>query len=298
MLTAMPIKSEKNQSKNGLEMELDDRSLNRELELMGEIYARYLSIPLTSATELSDNAVEQYTKELSIVNNILDSGSSSEPLLISNIHEKIRSKISPKIGQRRLPEFFRSDGIAHTHRLISITNGFDVLKEGDFDIYLQLEIAQCKALLTYRKQLEEKIKSLSSNVNEGLAIKAFNWTSDKSKIQKLFRLLSDGGIIECSQHTFCNCFGNNPIDASTPKIKWLLTSKNGDVSKVSLFYFLYLLRENKLVTSPHQNHQNKTIERLFADAKGNSLKNLKQSKANSAKGADRELIAEIIRSIS
>jgi len=294
----MSGKMEKNQSLNGLEMQLDDHALNRELELMGEVYARYLAIPLKSATELSDNAIEQYTKELSIVNNILDSGSSSEPLLINNIHEKIRSKISPKIGQRRLPELFRSDGIAHTHRLISITKEFDVWKESDFDIYLQLEIAQCKALIKYRKELEEKIKSLSnSNKKDGLVIKAFNWTSDKSKIQKLFKLLSEDGIIDCAQSTFSACFENNVIEADTPKIKWLLTSKNGDVSKVSLFYLVHLLRENKLVSSPHENLQNKTIERLFEDSKGKLLRNLKQSKINSPKAADQERLTEIVRSI-
>ena len=65
------------------------------------------------------------------------------------------------------------------------------------------------------------------------------------------------------------------------------------------FYILFNYSvKKKLVSSPHENFQNKTIERLFEDSKGNPLRNLKQSKTNSAKGADQELLAEIVRSIN
>ena len=295
----MPIKGGKELPKGGLETQLEDGEMRAELELISELYAKYLAIPLTAATELSDSAFEQYERELQIVKNILNSGNSVEPLLIHNQQEILRKMLRPKIGQRRLPDLFNGDGIAQTNRLVSVSDWFDVWRQSDFDIYLQLEIAQCRALIIYRHKLEQTIQQLQANNHkEQLDVKAFNWVSDKSKIQKLFRKLSESGIIDCSQGDFSLCFGGDIIDASTHKIKWLLTSKNGEVSKASLFYFIHLLRDSKLLTSPHENFQNKTIERLFTDAKGNQLKNLKQSKANSPKGADQMLLAEIVRSIS
>jgi HPt (histidine-containing phosphotransfer) domain-containing protein len=293
----MANKAAKNSPEGGLTIQLGDNALRAELELISDLYVAYLSMPLKSASELSDSAIEQYEKELQIVQNILNSGNSAEPLLINNQQELLRKMLMPKIGQRRLPDLFRGDGISKTNRLVNVGHWFDVWRDSDFDIYFQLEIAQCRALTKYKQQLEDTIKELN-NAGRRPAIRTFNWyEEDKKNIRKLFKTLMEKGIIDSSESDFIECFGNREINDSKPKVKWLLTSKNGEVSKASLFYFIELLRQKKLITSPGTNIQNKTIEKLFTDANGKPLKNLKQSKYNPPKAADRESLEEIVKAI-
>ena len=156
------------------------------------------------------------------------------------------------------------------------------------------------------KYLAEKIISINPNSPNLIEIEdysefSFNWDSLNPEdtvpnIEKLYSLLIQSpALIESSKEDFINAFTMRKV---TNGIKWLVTGKNGIISKSSLFYFIEKLIEETLVNDVPSTQLNKKIEYLFRDSSNNRLNNIRQSKStNSNTPAQKERIDTILNSL-
>jgi hypothetical protein len=126
------------------------------------------------------------------------------------------------------------------------------------------------------------------------AIKSFTWSKSRNfKIDmvNLYGLLVDKNMIpkETNFNDFCNAFsGTNLVDPL--KIKWLVTGKNKETSKSSLFHLLSLLEDENLIDNKDWEKGNytglyKKIIIVFADKEGKlfSSDGLKSSRCQGLK---------------
>jgi len=87
------------------------------------------------------------------------------------------------------------------------------------------------------------------------------------KIKRLYHLLTESAFIEADEEEFVNAFSGKEI---TTGIKWLVTGKNKDISKPSLFYFINQLAEKGFINNRDKDIKVlKQIVSLFRDKKNN-----------------------------
>jgi hypothetical protein len=181
---------------------------------MAESYYKYLTIPLNSLEIIrSENAAEYYKEEVNNVDSLLKKGARFRPIVDSYESYIV---LQPKIGQRGLPKLFGGDELAAVNKLLVFKNEFAEWKERSFDILLQIQIAQCKALIKYKYFLEGKLSHLSSKKSSHKsAVKVFNWRGDIKQLKTLYKELIDGGFIICESFAVFKLLFNGFIQEKT-----------------------------------------------------------------------------------
>lgn len=118
---------------------------------------------------------------------------------------------------------------------------------------------------------------LSPTLSHEIFTKSFLWyrkESFKRDILLLFELLTRSDIIpkETDFNTFCYAFSWEPL-LGPLRIKWLVTGKNKQTSKSSLFYFISILEDHKLIESKEWSRNNmplyQKISIIFSDKDNN-----------------------------
>jgi hypothetical protein len=114
-------------------------------------------------------------------------------------------------------------------------------------------------------------------------VKAFQWTEEEIKIDKLYTILVKDGIVKGGDlMNFKKAFSGSVVNEDGHLITWLPWS-NGGPNKMELFYFLYVLGNKKLITTVIPNGKSAAelygkIRRIFAGVNGESINiGLKQS---------------------
>lgn len=137
-----------------------------------------------------------------------------------------------------------------------------------------------KHLLENRTEIE--VDHITPNLidREDYAEYSLNWDSARPEdtipnISKLFVLLTQSPLlIECSQEEFINAFTKRKIFNG---IRWLVKGPNKSISKSSLVYFVRRLIEEEYIENIPESSLNKTIQYVFRDSDGQTLKNIKQT---------------------
>ena len=155
---------------------------------------------------------------------------------------------------------------------------FPTLEYSLSQIYQNINI---KASITYNPVIEESyIERVSLAVN--FSEDSYQWDSlnDENKIpqiKKLYELLIiPPAIISADEEDFINAFTKSKVSAG---ISWLLVGRNKLYSKVSIFYFVYKLKDAGYIEDFNQYDFGKKIEYVFRDNNGQVICSTKQSLA-------------------
>ncbi|MGB0883752.1 MAG: hypothetical protein ACPGTG_03435 [Flavobacteriales bacterium] len=144
---------------------------------------------------------------------------------------------------------------------------------------------------------ETKNRFIEINSNNTLSNTNYKFYSFKflkpEKLEILFQLMIENGLIESSKSDFFNAFSGQEVNDG---IKWMVKGKNGYTSKTSLFHFLEQLIDKKLLHPSILNDLNKCAKYVFRDSKGNFLKNLKVSRATASTKVSQEYVITSILS--
>jgi hypothetical protein len=290
-----------NESLAGLLSPSQELYFKNELEQMAEAYYEYLRSPLSTADIIysQQDMIDSYGRELAKVENLINKGLLQGEFIADKVSES-QPMLKPKIGMRRLPDFLTHWHLADVYDLVLSKNDIKVWKAKDYDILMGIEIAQCRALHNYKKSLEEKLSKLHSSKTQkrdvDIEITSFEWIAGKDKLHRLYEKLKEAKIIDCEQAPFAQAFNKSKLKDML-NIKWLLRGQNGQVSKFSLFYFLEELQNRKFISAYEGAGMSDRIQKIFTDYKGRQLNNLKQSKINIAKKADKMKIDNILKSL-
>ena len=274
-----------------------DRDFKQELEQMAEAYYDYLVTPLffqVAVWHHNDGALTVFKRELEKVNSLVETGE----LRTSFIAEKVLDDATlPRIGARQLPVLFsRGHAISEVYDLVLSNKDTVVWKKRGYDIILEIEIAQCRALHRYKQALEARVKEANAKVKRDYRILSFKWLNGTDKLDKLYQVLTNENIIECKKDTFRTAFSNSQLNEPL-NIWWILGTKGKYTNKAALFYLLDELAEKGYIHQFEQTGLIKTIENIFCNKDGKALENLGQSRANTAKGPAKQKIDRVINSL-
>jgi len=188
-------KQKANESSFGpLELTQNEQGFKKELEAMADSYYQYLMLPLFTTGELfSDSAsMDIFIRELAKADSLLNKG---ETLALGFIADTIDSPFvpKPKIGMRRLPDFFIKDHKIYDANIWVISkNEIKVWAEKDYDILYGIAISQCKAIRKYKETLEEKIKVLKSpKLARERNATGLTWNSSRIELMDIFHMMAE-----------------------------------------------------------------------------------------------------------
>jgi hypothetical protein len=139
----------------------------------------------------------------------------------------------------------------------------------------------------YFSDIEEVINTYSiikTNQNSSINNSVFSFIltleDDVESIGMLSNLYNElrtsPPIIDCSKEEFINAFTGKEVNEG---IYWLVVGKNKLTNKISLFYFIDKLIENRILAKSYLLDLNKYVKYVFRDKDGKEFKNLKQSKS-------------------
>lgn len=199
----------------------------------------------------------------------------------TSLEDRVREKFSNEVNKTlQYIEKGFEERLSNTEKLNS------------FSKFLKIGLNSIKNIKSYEeytflKKYFDKIESLISiysDINiEDSVIKyqqfySFNLISENQKttIEKLYDLLTEEpSIVKSRKEDFHNAFSGKTV---TEGINWLVTGKNKQTSKVSLFYFLNELINKGFIEKKTILDLNKYVKYIFRDKDGNELQNIKQSK--------------------
>jgi|GEM_PF-5474644 len=159
----------------------------------------------------------------------------------------------------------------------------------EFTKSLIKEFEACIALKTSSQTETKQVHSFE-------LISPLNRTAEELTQLLYNELISAPSIISCEEKEFISAFSGGEVENG---IHWLVQSKNGSTSKVSLFYFLEQLIDNGFLPKSTHYDINKKVKYVFRDMESKEFKNIRQSKASSysTTSAQKPRIDSIISSL-